>query len=153
MCPLVPIRNYSNQLSFYIDDSYTSITSITHATTHHYINESSQLFILSLSDHSSSDPCQENTALINIWPTPSRIHIWLKIPSYKSPSIWRPNKYYTNPAFPTKNTACYFPLLPTVHISTIQHARFPPIIYSITSITLNTSTHHPIKTHHNSQPS
>ena len=44
-------------------------------------------------------------------------------------------------------------LMFTVHISTMQHARLTTIIHNIHSITLHTSTHHPIKTHHSSKPS
>ena len=42
--PLTPLRNELNQFSFYLDDCYTSITSITHAPTHHYPNYSIQIF-------------------------------------------------------------------------------------------------------------
>ena len=38
----------------------------------------------------------------------------------------------------------------TIHIPTIQHTCLPLIIKNINSITLHTSTHHPIKTNHNS---
>ena len=41
----------------------------------------------------------------------------------------------------------------TINIPTIQHTRLTTIIQNISSINIHTSTHHPIKNHHNSQPS
>ena len=44
-------------------------------------------------------------------------------------------------------------LVSPVNIPTIKHTHLPPIIHHIIGTTLHMSTYHPIKTHHNSQPS
>ena len=97
-----------------------------------------------------------------------------KIPPSTSPILPIPHQYYTNPAlyvtyymtstlilpkpclpdYKTPHIRCY--LLSTVHIihiTTIKLNHLTPIIHNILSINLHTSTHHPIKTHHNSQHS
>ena len=77
MFPFTPLINYSNKLSLYLYYHYNSITSIKHAPTHHYPNELSQLFVISLSNYHSFHLLQENTVLIPIWSIPSWIHILL----------------------------------------------------------------------------
>ena len=52
--PFTPFRNDLNPLSFNIEIWYICITLITHVPTHHYPNYSSQIFVLSLLNNSSS---------------------------------------------------------------------------------------------------
>ena len=122
--------------------------------THHYSNNLSQIFVPSLLNNSSYHPGQENTALIPIWSIPSLIHLWLQKSAFcVTSSMTSTSKLYKPrlPDYKNPRTICY--LMSTVHIPTIQYTSLPLIIHHMLSITIHKSTHQPIKTHHDSQPS
>ena len=151
--PFTSLINELNQISLYFDDHYHSITSINHSPIHHYPNECCQLFVISLSNSSSSHPRQEKTALIPIWSIPSWIYLWLKNNAFcvtysmtSTQILHKPHLTYY------KNMRALYSLIPTIHtiyIPNIQHSHVPPITHNILSITLHMSTYYPIKTHPN----
>ena len=70
-----------------------------------------------------------------------------------SPIIWRPHNYYTTPAFPTTKPCAFLLLIFQCTHPYYTKDLLPPTIRNIPSITLHTSTLHPVRTHQNSHHS
>ena len=145
-----PLRNDSNSIFTFDDPLHPSRTHPPIPIQKYFSN----VFVLFLSDHYYSRPRQENTALLPIWYIPSKLYLWLqKSILYVTDYITSTSNLYT-PRLPNyKNPRILCSLMYTVHNNTIYHTRLPPIIHYMLSIIIHTSTHHPIKTYHNSKTS
>ena len=94
-----------NQIQY----SFSIIHYFHHAHTHPSITKWIESKICSFPfKYYFSNPRQEKTALIPIWYTPSRLHIWSQNPPPVSPILWRLHQTYTNPAFPNVKTHAFF---------------------------------------------
>ena len=108
--PLNPLINDPNQLPFYLGNHYTYITPITHAPTHHYPNDSSQI----------SPPSFQNIILLAQVSKQPRLSLSdpylqayiydLKKTSSTSHSICCLHRYYTKHTLPTTTFCTFFVL-------------------------------------------
>ena len=116
--------------------------------TDHYPNESSQIFVIYLSNNSPYCTCQEKLRIILFIHTFTNTYIILFYATFYMTSTYKLYKPWL-PSY--KNIRALYYLLYTVHPPNIQHTHVILIIHYMRSIILHFSTHHPIKTHFNSK--
>ena len=134
-----PIHSPNKWLESNSDVQYTSIIFITHVPNHHYPNNPNKIFVISYSN------------LIHIF---TNIYITTKTRLLRHLFYAVHIKTIQTPRFTDfKKAYVLCSLISTTHTPTVQHAQIPPIIHHMIIISLHTSTHHTIKTRHNSQPS